>query len=191
VTVERHLRAHAEQGTPVRLMFEDEGRFGRITQPRRCWAPAGVRPRVPAQFVREYTHVFAAVSPHDGAMVSLILPEVNAEAMSIFLGELGRRHPDEFILLVLDGAGWHRAKRLQIPENIFPVPLPPYSPELNPLEHLWDELREKWFQNLVFNNIDAVEDRLVEALSTLERDASRVFSITAFPWIVSIPMTAT
>ncbi len=66
-------------------MFQDEGRFGRINDPRRCWAPDGIRPDVPAQFVREYTYVYAAVSPDDGTLDSLILPEVNAEAMSIFL----------------------------------------------------------------------------------------------------------
>lgn len=123
-------------------------------------------------------------------MDSLILPEVNAEAMSIFLEELARRHPHEAILLVLDGAGWHRAKELRVPENISLLPLPPYSAELNPVEHIWDELREKWFQNVVFNSIEAVEDRLVEALVTLEKDNTRVFNLTSFPWIISSPMIA-
>jgi transposase len=111
--------------------------------------------------------------------------------MSLFLKELALRHPDEFILLVLDGAGWHTAKALVVPENMRLVPLPPYSPELNPVEHLWDEMREKWFQNVVFQNIEAVEDRLVEALVALERDAERVAQITAFPWIVCNSMNAT
>jgi len=172
-------------------MFQDEARFGRITQPRRCWAPPGVRPLVPAQFVREYTHAFTAVCPHDGTMDSLILPEVNTDTMTMFLAELARRHPDEDILLVLDGAGWHRAKDLVVPANINLLPLPPYSPELNPVEHIWDELREKWFPNFVFQSIDAVEDRLLEALATLEKDNYRVFNLTAFPWIISIPMNAT
>jgi len=171
-------------------MFQDEARFGRITQPRRCWAPRGVRPLVPAQFVREYTHAFTAVCPHDGTMDSLILPEVNTDTMTIFLAELARRHPDEDILLVLDGAGWHRAKDLVVPANISLLPLPPYSPELNPVEHIWDELREKWFPNFVFQSIDAVEDRLLEALATLEKDNSRVRTLTAFTWIISIPMNA-
>lgn len=172
-------------------MFQDEGRFGRITTPCRCWAPKQTRPLVPAQFVREYTHAFTAVCPHDGTMDSLILPQVNTEAMSIFLEELSRRHSNEDILLVLDGAGWHRARKLRVPDNIRLLLLPPYSPELNPVEHIWDELREKWFQNFVFNTIEAVEDRLVEAIRTLEQDTSRVFSITAFPWIISNPMNAT
>ena len=99
-------------------MFQDEGRFGRISTPRRCWAPRGIRPNVACQIVREYTYGYAAVSPHDGTMDSLILPQVSEEAMSIFLREVSDRHADEFILMVLDGAGWHKANALRVPENI-------------------------------------------------------------------------
>jgi hypothetical protein len=95
----------------VRLMFQDEGRFGRISDPHRCWAPAGVRPTVNTQMVREYEYAFAALSPHDGVLDTLGLPGVNTEAMSVFLAEVAQRHADEFILRVLDGAGWHKAKR--------------------------------------------------------------------------------
>lgn len=172
-------------------MFQDEARFGRITDARRCWAPKKLRPHVPAQFVREYIHAYAAVCPHDGTLDSLVLPDVDAQAMSLFLGELAQRHPNEFILLVLDGAGWHTAKALRVPDNIKLVPLPPYSPELNPVEHLWEEIREKWFQNLVFNDIDGVEDRLVEALAALEDDTKRTHNLTAFSWIISNSMNAT
>src|SRR3954470_22578082 len=93
-------------------MFQDEARFGRITDPRRCWAPAGVRPEVSAQVVREYEYAFAAVSPHDGTLDTLVLPSVNAEAMSVFLAEVSQRHANEFILMVLDGAGWAPSQTL-------------------------------------------------------------------------------
>jgi hypothetical protein len=99
-------------------MFQDEARFGRISDPRRCWAPEGIRPNVAAQIVREYTYVYAAVSPHDGVLDSLILPEVSTKAMSVFLTEISARHPEEFILMVLDGASWHRSETLIVPENI-------------------------------------------------------------------------
>jgi hypothetical protein len=118
-------------GRWVRLMLQDEGRFGRINEPRRCWAPKGGRPDVYLQFVRENTYAYVAVSPHDGIMDSLILPEVNAEAMSIFLAEVAKRHPDEFILMVMDQAAWHKAKDLVIPENIWLIWQPPYSPQCN------------------------------------------------------------
>ena len=172
-------------------MFQDEARFGRINDPRRCWAPPGVRPQVGARIVREYTYVFAAVSPHDGTLDTLVLPEVNAVGMSVFLAEVAQRHPHDDILLVLDGAGWHRAKDLRVPENIRLLFLPPYSPQLNPVEHLWEEIREKWFPNLVFASLAGVVDRLVEALATLENDPQRVAQITGFDWVVSISMNAT
>jgi transposase len=116
------------------------------------------------QIVREYTYAFGAVSPEDGTLDSLVLPVVTAEAMSIFLEEVARRHPEEFILMFLDGAGRHRANDLAVPKNMRLEALPPYSPQLNPVEHIRDEIREKWFANEVFNSLDAVEDRLVEAL---------------------------
>jgi transposase len=166
-------------------MFQDEARFGRINDPRRCWAPKGVRPEVGRQIVREYTYAFGAVSPHDGTLDSLVLPVVTAEAMSIFLAEVARRHPDEFILMFLDGAGWHRANGLAVPKNMRLEALPPYSPQLNPVEHIWDEIREKWFTNEVFNSLDAVEDRLVEALVALENDKKLVASTTGFDWIIN------
>ena len=172
-------------------MFQDEGRFGRINICRCCWAPMGIRPEVLVQFVREYTYAYAAVSPHDGVMDSLILPEVNAEAMSIFLAELSRRHPDEFLLIVMDRAAWHRSKGLIIPENIKLIWLPPYSPQCNPVENIWDEVREKWFPNLAFKSLEAVEDTLVEALAALENDNSRTQGIPGFDWIVNINLNAT
>jgi hypothetical protein len=122
------------------------------------------------QIVREYTYAFGAVSPHDGAFDTLVLPVVTAEAMSIFSGEVVRRHPEEFILMFLDGAGWHRANSLVIPENMRLEALPSYSPQLNPVEHLWGEIREKWFASEVFDSLDGVEDRLVAVLVALEND---------------------
>jgi transposase-like protein len=171
-------------------MFEDEARFGRISDPRRCWAPLGVRPEVSTQFVREYEYAFAAVSPQDGTLDTLVLPTVNTEAMGIFLAEVSQRHVDEFIVMVLDGAGWHRAKRLPVPANMRLISLPPWSPQLNPVEHVWDEVREKWFANRVFDSLNAVEEQLMTALKTLEEDAPRVASLTGFDWIKTIPLNA-
>ena len=183
--VEQEVGRQAQRGRRFRLMFQDEARFGRINDPRRCWAPKGVRPEVGLQIVREYTYAFGAVSPHDGMLDSLVLPVVTAEAMSIFLEEVARRHPEDFILMFLDGAGWHRANDLAVPGNMRLETLPPYSPQLNPVEHIWDEIREKWFANEVFNSLDAVEDRLVEALVALENNQELVAATTGFDWIIN------
>jgi transposase-like protein len=149
-----------------------------------------MRPEVAVQIVREYEYAFAAVSPHDGVLDTLVLPTVNAEAMGVFLAEVAQRHAEEFILMVLDGAGWHRAKRLQVPENLRLIPLPPWSPQLNPVEHLWDEVREKWFSNRVFASLSAVDEQLVQALRALEADPQQVASRTGFPWITHSPLNA-
>lgn len=172
-------------------MFQDEGRFGRISDPRRCWAPSPFRPDVPCQIVREYTYAFAAVSPQDGVLDSLMLPEVNTAMMSLFLAEVSQRHADEFILMFMDQAGWHKAKGLKIPANMRLMWLPPYSPQCNPAEHIWDEIREKWFENKVFDSMKAVEETLVDALASLEQDRQRVLGLSGFGWIISSRMNAT
>ena len=182
--------ARVAQGRPLRLMFQDEARFGRITDPRRCWAPFPIRPLVACAVVREFTYAYAAVSPSDGVLDSLVLPEASTRCMNLFLQEVSARHPTEHILMVLDGAGWHRAGHLHLPANLSLLFLPPYSPELNPVEHLWDELREKHFHNDVFRSLSAVEDRLVDALAQLERSPELVRSITGWPWIIGLDLVA-
>ncbi len=113
-------------------MFQDEGRFGLLGSPRRCWAPHGTRPVVRARLERKYIYAFSAASPHDGVLDSLVLPWVSAETMSLFLSEVAQRHAEEFIVMVMDQAGWHIAGDLAVPQNMRLIFLPPYSPELNP-----------------------------------------------------------
>ena len=166
------------------IAFQDEARFGRINSPHRCWVK-GKRPVVYSQIVREYTYAYASCFPFDGTLDSLVLPWAFTPAMNVFLDEVSKRHPDKWILMFLDGARWHTSKKLKIPHNIRLVPLPSYSPELNPTEHIWDELREKFFHNLTFDSIASVEDRLVTGLYCLECNNDIVQSATGFNWIVS------
>src|SRR5215469_1008321 len=134
-------------------MAQDEGCFGRMSRAKRCWAPPGMRPSAPAQVVREYTYAYAAVAPALGQMVSLILPEVSTEMMNLFLEQVGQTFSRYFVVMQVDQAGWHHATDLVIPENIRLIPQPAYSPELNPVEHIWDELREKYFHNRNFSSL--------------------------------------
>jgi len=92
--------------------------------------------------------------------------------------------------MVLDGAEWHKRLSFALPENLKLHFLPPYSPELNPVEHLWDELREKHFHNRVFDSIDALEDHLVDALRAMENDTERVATSTRWPWIINFVSNA-
>jgi len=167
-------------------MFQDEARFGRINDPRKCWAKGGIRPVVKAQTVREYVYVFGAISPKDGCHDSLILPYADTEAMSIFLEEVSRRHADERIIMFMDQAGWHKSKGLRVPENIELAYLPPYSPELNPEEHIWDELREKFFGNKLFKTLKAVIDTAAKGLRIMEKSPERLKSLTHRDWILNL-----
>lgn len=105
--------------------------------------------------------------------------------MQRFLDEVGARHPNDKIVMVLEGAGWHVSKLLKPPQNMKLLPLPPYAPELNPVEHVWDEVREKHFHNRVFDSLDALEDQLEVALRTFEGNAPMGKSIVAWEWIIN------
>jgi len=171
------------KGRPLRVMFQDEARIGRITDPKACWAPKPIRPDAPKQMVRQYAYVFGAVSPSDGCHDSLVLPYADTEAMSLFLKEVSRRHLDEHILMFMDQAAWHKAKALKIPTNMELSYLPPYSPELNPQEQVWDELREKFLSNRLFNSLDAVMDAAAEGMRQLEASPSAMAKLTQRTWM--------
>jgi len=165
-------------------MFADEARFGRINRPRPCWAPKGVRPGVAAQLIREYTYLYGAVCPKDGTCVYLILPASDTECFQIFLDILAKKYAKQHILLLVDGALNHHSEDLDIPGNITLHFLPPYSPELNPQENLWDEIREKIFKNYALKSMNHVYAKLEEAALYIERNPKLVKSITSFPYIV-------
>ena len=150
-------------------MFQDEARFGRISESKPCWCPKPIRPVCPTMVCQENTYAYGAVSIADGQWDSLILPQANTVCMQIFLEEISSRYIDERIVMVLDGAGWHRTGgNLTVPKNIRLLSLPPYSPELNPVENIWEELREKSFDNKVFSSLDALEDQLISSLKHLD-----------------------
>lgn len=110
---------------------------------------------------------------------------MRTEGLNVFLAELSHRYPDDPILLFMDGAGSHKARNIIVPANITFHPLPPYRPECNPTENLWDEMREKDFANHTFRSMEAVETTLVQSLRRLETNPELVRSITSFPWIFS------
>jgi hypothetical protein len=162
---------------------QDEARFGRITQPTQCWAPKDIRPCVPNQIVREAIYAFAALDPQTGQMTSTILPTANTEMMNIFLKQVSEEFADSFVVMQVDQAGWHRSQQLQIPENIRLIFQPPYSPQVNPVEHIWEELREKHFANQIFSSLDDLQEHLCMALSELSSNTDLIRSMTYFPHI--------
>ena len=157
---------------------------------RRCWAPAPLRPIVNNGYEREFVYVYGAVSPIEGELDWMICSEMNTLRMGEYLAQVHAAHPDEFIVMVVDGASSHVSKELVVPENIRLLRLPPYAPELNPQEHLWDELREKEFPNRVFADLASVTAQLKTGLPRLASDSVRLSSLAAWPWIVSLNLNA-
>ncbi len=131
--------------------------------------------------VREYTYVYAAVAPAEGKMTSLILPTANTAMMQLFLEHVSQTFVEYFIVMQVDRAGWHSAKALMVPENIRLIAQTAYSPELNPVEHVWEELREKQLPNLALATLDEVVDRVCDGLKQLEANPEYLRSMTYFP----------
>jgi putative transposase len=164
-------------------MFEDEAGFGRINKPKYCWCRKGTRPSVPCHHIREYRYAYGAAEPGTGGSFFLVLPYSNTVCMNLFLKYLSKEYPDDLIVLVCDGAAWHKSKTMIVPENIHIIYLPPATPEMNPIEQIWTWLRRKGFRNEVFQTLDKVVDRLCETICSLTN--STVKSITGRDWILN------
>lgn len=164
-------------------MFEDEAGFGRINKPRYCWCRKGFRPSVPCHHIREYRYAYGAVEPQTGESFFLVMPHCNTACMNVFLKELSKAYPDDILLLVVDGAAWHKAQALVVPENVRLLYLPPYTPEMNPIEQIWAWLRLHGFHNEVFQTLEKVVDRLCETICSLS--PAVVSSITLRNWMLS------
>ena len=165
-------------------MFQDEAGFGRINKPRYCWCEKGFRPSVPCHHIREYRYAYGAVEPLTGESFFLVMPYCNTDCMNVFLRELSKKHPDDFLLIVMDGAAWHTTKKLEIPDNIKLLFLPPATPEMNPIEQIWAWLRLHGFRNEVFQTLDKVVDRLCDTICSLSPQI--ISSITVRPWMLPI-----
>ena len=151
----------------VRLIFEDEAGFGRINKPKSCWCTKGKRPTVPCNHICEYRYTFGAIEPLTGEHFFLVMPYCNTDCMNLFFDELSKKYPEDTILMVCDGAAWHKSKRLKIPENIHLLPIPPYTPEMNPIEQIWKQIRSMGFRNVVFNSLADVITRLCDTINML------------------------
>lgn len=162
-------------------MTQVEGRFGRVNIPKASWAPLGIRPVVGKQVVRQSFYVYCAVAPSVGKISSLILPFANTDMMNLFLDNVSKEFINNEIMMQIDGAGWHRSKSLIIPKNIFLIVQPPYSPEVNPTEHIWDEIREKYLHNKIFNSLEETMKKVCDGLNDMMLKPGYVKSMTFFP----------
>jgi putative transposase len=157
------------------------GQQGTLT---RIWAKRGTRPRAPRDTRYKWSYIFGAACPGRGVAAGLVLPYVDTEAMNLHLREISRAvAPGAHALLIVDGAGWHKAKALKVPDNITLLKLPPYAPELNPMENVWAYLRANKLAISVFDTYKDILDKCEAAWNFFAKDPKRITSITQRDWI--------
>ncbi|WP_088779421.1 IS630 family transposase [Streptococcus pneumoniae] len=154
----------------VRLMYQDDAGFGRISKLGSCWSPIGVGPHVHSHYIREFRYCYGAVDAHTGESFFLIAGGCNTEWMNAFLEELSQAYPDDYLLLVMDNAIWHKSSTLKIPTNIGFAFIPPYTPEMNPIEQVWKEIRKRGFKNKAFRTLEDVMNQLQDVIQGLEKE---------------------
>jgi len=141
-----------------------------------------VKPLCPFQQVFKSTYLFGAFSPINGNSFLLELPFCSAQTFQIYLNEFSRQDPEEFKIIVLDNGAFHKAKSLKIPENISLIFLPPYSPELNPAERMW-ELIKGDFTGKLFSNLDYLSVFIKDQVNALTKKI--IISICSYSYIFS------
>ena len=175
----------AHPGAQIQLWCEDAARIGQKGRTCHRWYQRGVRPPGLADKRFESLYLFAACRPGTDEAFALALPRANAPAMSLFLEHLARQlAPGVHAVLILDQAGWHGEKALRVPETITLLPLPPYSPELNPVERVWLYLRERFLSHRVLDDYAAVLDAACDAWNALLAETGRLASLTAYPYLL-------
>jgi transposase len=141
----------------VELYFQDESRIGQQGSTTRIWAKKGTRPRVEKQKQFISSNIFGVVCPKQDKGFALILPYKDTEIMQMFLNEFSKTIPKGIhAVLVADQASWHKTSKLKKPKNISLVFLPPYSPELNPIEQVWQQLKQRWLSNRCFKDYNDI-----------------------------------
>ncbi len=134
-----------------------------------------------------FAYIFACIEPGTDNGFALVLPFANTEAMQIFLdGFAATIGDDEHAAIVLDQAGWHRAGDLAVPGNVTLVPLPPYSPELNPVERVWLYLKQRFLSHRLLADYDAIVEAAATAWNRLTAETGRLTLLSSYPWILEV-----
>src|SRR5437763_16570308 len=176
------LPEHA-RGKPVEVWFLDEARVGRQGTLTRVWARRGTRPRAPRDRRYAWAYLFGAVCPERAVGAALVLPCADTEATGLHPAEIGRHvAPGAHGVVVLDRAGWHGAGDLAVPENITLLPLPSSAPELNPVENVWEYLRQNKLGHRVWPDYEAIVATCCDAWNWLLATPDRLASITRREW---------
>jgi len=167
----------------VEIWFQDEMRLGQKNGIVRQWARRGTRPRQPADQRYESAYLFGAICPARGTGAGLAMPYADTEAMQLHLEEISRTVArGAHAVLLLDRAGWHTTGRLVVPRNLTLIFLPSRAPELNPVENVWQYLRQTWLANRVFDTYEAIVEAACEAWRKLLAQPATIRSIGQRDW---------
>jgi hypothetical protein len=171
-------------GKPIEIWFQDEARVGQQGSLEYVWGPVGSRPPAVRDNRHDAVYLFGAICHARALGAAIIMPAANSEAMNEHLKEISTQvASDAHAIVVCDGAGWHqRGKRLRIPDNITLLSLPPYSPELNPMENIWDYLRGNKLSMRVWDSYDAILAACKDAWLFLVGDRARIDTIAYRSW---------
>ena len=164
----KNLKTQMSEQPHRLLYFFDESRFGTHSKLGHGWFEKGKRSAVQIKLGFKNFYIYSAVSPKDGDSFSLIAPYVNTDIMNIYLDKLSEHLGKKTALVVMDGASWHRSKMLKAPSNINILLLPPYSPELNPVERLWHYAKSKLIKNQIYESLEELEDKVCAFLCALD-----------------------
>jgi hypothetical protein len=170
-------------GKPLETWFQDEARVGQQGTTTRVWARRGTRPRAVRDTRYEWAYIFGAVCPQRGVGAGLVLPRANTAAMNLHLAEIADTvAPGAHAVVVLDGAGWHRGEDLVVPPNLTLLKLPPYAPELNSAENVWEYLRKNKLAQRLYDDYRAIVDACCQAWNDFVADPARVTSVSRRAW---------
>ncbi len=177
------IRTSLPANTNIEIWWQDEARVGQKTKLTRRWAPRGSRPTAPMDQRTKSAWIFGAICPERGIGAGLVLPRCNTEAMQYHLDEISLLvKPGAHAILIVDRAGWHMTSKLIIPPNITIMPLPPRSPELNPVENIWQFMRDNWLSNRIFNSYDEIVAICCDAWNKLIDQPWVIMSIGTRSW---------
>jgi len=177
------LRERLPAGTPVEIWWQDEARIGQKNKITRRWARRGTRPSAPQDQRTKSAYIFGAICPAKGKGAGLVLPKCNTAAMQRHLDEIALAvDPGAHALLLLDQAGWHTTDKLILPDNITLLPLPAKAPELNPVENVWQFMRENWLSNRVFQSYDEILEHCCDAWNKLIDQPWCIMSLGLRQW---------
>ena len=173
-------------GIKVELWFQDEARFGQQGTLTRQWARKGSRPTAWRQTQYEYLYVFGAACPQTGQTVGLLAPYLNTDTVNAFFRQFEKEvDSNVHVFMIWDQAGFHTSSLVKAPKNLTIVPLPPYSPQLNPVEKLWQYLRKHYWSNRVYENYDALRSAAIEAWQETCLNNEKIKSICRAKYVES------